>query len=275
MKTKLQGLLKNSLYKIIPCLFWCFNLNLENYVPLINNLGDVSAHYASFCKIDNVWEDIMQNVDGIDFNEINVFLQERGRITEIQGENYYVISREYVQNYIDDIENNHDEDEDIDMEELRRIYLLILMWGYPNGNRGNAELILNNPDGISDFHQQYIINPEHEDLRQRFIDASNFHFNGMGSSTITKIFYFFREQHVDHALILDSMMKNIINYYDIDQFNDIGPNTDNGKVTFSGTGYQLYCETLYEVSEELHVDVDLLEYFLFAIVRNLDCANLE
>jgi len=230
-------------------------MDLVNYVDLINNLGEVYTHYASYCNL-GTWENILED-DGL----IHELFPEGPII--IEDNEYYVVSRNMVQQFIED----HEHDEIIDVENLREAYLLILMWGYPSGNHGHVQHIINDDELIVNFHDQ-VINGGFDTLAEYYNEADNNHFPHIGPSTFTKFFYFF-SHWVNHAVILDSMMIKIINDYSIDQFADIP------HIGFSAAGYQTYCNCMNDIAGDLGiVDVDYLEYFLFAIARHMDCVNL-
>ena len=138
------------------------------------------------------------------------------------------------------------------------------IWGYPNGNRGRYRKVFNQVDKIHDVLQKLPtqITTDDDWLREyknlKAIDE-------MGMSTWTKLLYFLRIRIGGvQALILDRKVVGVMQrrvFRDFTMLAKIKPN--------SPEPYPSYLRVMHDTAEELKVDEDKLEMFLFTFGNSL------
>jgi hypothetical protein len=139
-----------------------------------------------------------------------------------------------------------------------------LMWGYPTKGRGsNIDLLFENDN----FEKLVLILKGYcrnkISLTQLIEDVSGI--KGLGQSTITKFLYFL-ETTVDgyQALIFDEKIVRVLKSGRFDefyQFKDLK--------TINLNCYADYLSVMHQIANEMHVEADKIELFLFLLGNNL------
>ena len=152
-------------------------------------------------------------------------------------------------------------------EDLEKKLIMVLLWGYPTGGRGNniADILYSRNElipRISDFienHEKMINSKDFKNLfyTQNKNGEKREKIKGIGLSTMSKILYFF-EIKIDNnpCLIYDSQIHLSLQRNQIDEFYDY-PWKKNYASFFH------YLEVINKCSEEIKTEPDALELFLF------------
>lgn len=152
-------------------------------------------------------------------------------------------------------------------EDLEKKLIMVLLWGYPTGGRGNniADILYSRNElipRISDFienHEKMINSKDFKNLfyTQNKNGEKREKIKGIGLSTMSKILYFF-EIKIDNnpCLIYDSQIHLSLQRNQIDEFYDY-PWKKNYASFFH------YLEVINKCSEEIKTEPDALKLFLF------------
>lgn len=149
--------------------------------------------------------------------------------------------------------------------DIKRFILMTLMWGYPTKGRGtNIEKLLT---GVN-FHNLCQMLIRYRDADVSIIDLKKEvqEIKGLGISTITKFLYFLRTTiEGDRTLILDNRIMSVINsglYEPYESLQGINPSN-------AINLYPTYLSITQQLSEDLQVQPDQIEMFLFTFGNNL------
>ena len=152
-------------------------------------------------------------------------------------------------------------------KDLEKKLIMVLLWGYPTGGRGNniADILYSRNElipRISDFienHEKKINSKVFKNLfyTQNENGEKREKIKGIGLSTMSKILYFF-EIKIDNnpCLIYDSQIRLSLQRNQIDEFYNC-PWKKNYASFFH------YLEVINKCSEEIKTEPDALELFLF------------
>lgn len=152
-------------------------------------------------------------------------------------------------------------------EDLEKKLIMVLLWGYPTGGRGNniADILYSRNElipRISDFienHEKMINSKDFKNLfyTQNKNGEKREKIKGIGLSTMSKILYFF-EIKIDNnpCLIYDSQIHLSLQRNQIDEFYDYS-----WKKNYASFFH--YLEVINKCSEEIKTEPDALELFLF------------
>lgn len=152
-------------------------------------------------------------------------------------------------------------------EDLEKKLIMVLLWGYPTGGRGNniADILYSRNElipRISDFIENHEKTINSKDFKNLFYTQNKNgekreKIKGIGLSTMSKILYFF-EIKIDNnpCLIYDSQIHLSLQRNQIDEFYDY-PWKKNYASFFH------YLEVINKCSEEIKTEPDALELFLF------------
>lgn len=136
----------------------------------------------------------------------------------------------------------------------KKIYMTIF-WGYPSGMQNNNHIkIFNQIAQITTLlTNSLVIN----NWNEHFNDVR---FNGLGITTYSKLLYFNGTKICDNkALILDSRIINCINKGVFSNFDGLEQITYNNASKL----YPKYLSTMKDLAQQLNVDGDQIELFLF------------
>lgn len=152
-------------------------------------------------------------------------------------------------------------------EDLEKKLIMVLLWGYPTGGRGNniADILYSRNElipRISDFIENHKKMINRKDFKNLFYTQNKNgkkgkKIKGIGLSTMSKILYFF-EIKIDNnpCLIYDSQICLSLPKNQIDEFYDY-PWKKNYASFFH------YLEVINKCSKEMKTKPDALELFLF------------
>jgi len=148
---------------------------------------------------------------------------------------------------------------------LREFIIKTLMWGYPTKGRGNninTLLVEENFKNLETTLKDYI---EKEITIERFIEDTE-RIQGLGLSTMSKFAYFLKTRiNGKSAIILDQQIIDTIKKQKFDELN----NLKNINYSNSLKNYFKYLDLMHNLSNELKVQIDQLEYFIFIFGKGI------
>ncbi|MCK9425737.1 MAG: hypothetical protein M0Q21_06845 [Ignavibacteriaceae bacterium] len=141
------------------------------------------------------------------------------------------------------------------IESLKKKIYMTIFWGYPNGMRNNYhQLIFNQIEDIKDKLGQASI------IRNWDQEILTVNFSGLGFSTYSKLLYFTKSTiNSNVALILDNRIIECISKGTFSNFDDLRQITYNNASRL----YPKYLSTMKDLAQQLKVDGDQIELFLF------------
>jgi len=239
--------------------------SLNDFVDILNAI-DKELYYADASRsIKKIWSSKKDSRITVPKEILNNF-NEIHKINKYNEVNKYVISRKDVFNSLPKKDN---------YLSIITFYLTVLVWGYPNGGRGdNINNIINSKD---DIVRQYLYIKENNsklNLNEIYskLSKGNLKIKGMGPSTFTKVLYFMEFKNRDgiRALIFDKIMEELINLKAFKEINNILYKKGFKKIDNKNSDHYLhYCELMEEVADKLNVSLFAIEYFLFYILRTI------
>jgi len=145
----------------------------------------------------------------------------------------------------------------------------VFIWGYPTGGRGNNfSRVIHHIDEIKNVFARAPGAMYQDDLNQL---RARLRGCGIGLATWTKLLYFLGfTVEGDRALILDRKVARAFQRQLFEQFRMLGGITyDNGEIRDQPDIYPNYLRIMSKVAQDLGVDSDKLEMFLFVFGSSL------
>jgi len=148
---------------------------------------------------------------------------------------------------------------------LKDFIFMTLMWGYPTKGRGrNIENLLEEDNLVKliEILERY----KAKEISIEQLEKDKNSISGLGFSTITKFAYFLNTTvNGFKTVILDDKIAETINSKRFEEFNDF----ENLTRLSVPRNYCKYIETIAKLSQQMNVEPDQIEMFLFSFGRGL------
>lgn len=209
-----------------------------------------------------------------DFRKLIQNLPHRQHAFDVKRKNWMFPSQQdkidFIFGYDDQITINRDDLYNASFD-LDSFLLKTLMWGYPTKGRGhNLKRILAKTN--FDFLKELLEDYKDGDIYIERFESDMQKIPGLGLSTMSKFAHFLNTKIEGHkALILDNRIMTTINkgsFTELDHLKKI-------RIDNAIKKYPLYLETINQLANQMKLDPDQIELFLFMFGRNLSLKTGE